>query len=109
MGKPVEVTKDVLDYLTKAVETKKPYTEMAQHLGFCVDTVKRILHREGLVEFEGAKYVIALSSEKHTKTWNRPCMRCKCTKPRPKWQYFCNKCKEHNEQYNGLSKDWDGL
>ena len=47
MGKPVEVTKDVLDYLTKAVETKKPYTEMAQHLGFCVDTVKRILHREG--------------------------------------------------------------
>jgi len=109
MGKPVKVTQVTLNYLKSAVKEKKPYTEMALHLGFCVDTVKRILHREGLAEFEGAKYVIALSSDKHTKTWNRPCMRCKTTKPRPKWQYFCNKCQEYNQQYNGLSKDWESI
>tara|TARA_Y100001970_G_scaffold145912_1_gene179143 strand:+ start:18387 stop:18707 length:321 start_codon:yes stop_codon:yes gene_type:complete len=94
MGKPVKVTKSDLAYLAKALKQNKPYTEMARHLGICVDTVKRILHREGLAEFDGAKYVVALSSDKHMKMWERPCMKCKCTKPRPKWQYICTKCKE---------------
>ena len=103
MGKPVKVTQETLTYLANALEKKKPYTEMARHLGICVDTVKRILYREGLAEFEGAKYGIALSSDRNMKMWERPCMRCKSTKPRPKWQYVCNKCKEkYKEDYS-----WD--
>ena len=82
MGKPVKITDADLKYLANALQENEPYTEMARHLNICVDTVKRILQREGLAEFEGAKYVIALSSEKHQKMWSRPCMKCKDTKPR---------------------------
>jgi IS30 family transposase len=106
LGKPVKVSKGDLQYLANALKEKKPYTEMARHLNICVDTVKRILQREGLAEFEGAKYVVALSNTKNTKYWNRPCMKCKTTKTRPKWQYFCDKCTEINEQYSGLPKEW---
>ena len=63
MGKPVKITDADLKYLANALQENKPYTEMARHLNICVDTVKRILQREGLAEFEGAKYVIALSSD----------------------------------------------
>jgi len=97
MGKPVKITDADLKYLANALQENKPYTEMARHLDICVDTVKRILQREGLAEFEGAKYVIALSSEKHQKMWSRPCMKCKDARPRPKWQYICNKCKDKHK------------
>ncbi len=107
MGKPVVVTKDDIKYLANALKKKRPYTEMARHLGVCVDTVKRILQRESLKDFDGAKYVVALSSENFVKMWNRPCMKCKDDKTRPKWQYICNKCKEHNAQHSSsLGDDW---
>ena len=34
------------------------YSDMAQRIGCCVDTLKRILVREGLQEFDGAKYQV---------------------------------------------------
>lgn len=107
MGKPVNVTKKDIEYLADALKNKRPYTEMARRLGVCVDTVKRILQREGLKDFDGAKYVVALSSENNVVMWRRPCMKCKDDKPRPKWQYICNKCKELNAQHSGaLGDEW---
>ena len=48
----------------------------------CVDTLKRILVREGLRDFEGAKYVVARKVT--VAMWERPCMDCKSTELRPK-------------------------
>jgi len=66
------------------------HKELADEVGCCVDTLKRILHREGLQFFKGAKYVAI--NENPLKMWDRPCIRCKCTKPRPKNQYICSRC-----------------
>jgi hypothetical protein len=70
---------------------------MADHLNVCVDTLKRILVREGIADFSAAKYVIANSEITKTETWHRPCMNCGSTRPRPKWQYTCNACKKNRD------------
>jgi IS30 family transposase len=106
MGKSVVVTKSDINYLVKALKQKLPYTEMARRLGICVDTVKRILQREGLKDFDGAKYVVSLSSSRKTELWKRPCIRCRDDQPRPKWQYICKKCTEYNEQHNNNGDYW---
>ena len=105
MGKPVVVTPYDIEYLTDALKDELPYTQMARRLGICVDTVKRILQREGLRDFEGAKYVVALSSSRNIVMWDRPCIKCKNDQPRPKWQYICRKCTEYNEQHNNIAGD----
>ena len=74
-------------------------------MGVCVDTLKRILQREGLAEFDAAKYAVSLSFDTQ-QTWVRPCMRCKDETPRPKWQYICDRCKERNEAYSGVDEEW---
>lgn len=71
---------------------KKPFTEIAKRLGCCVDTLKRILVREGLREFDGAKY--QLRRDRAGQTWNRPCMSCGNTDTRPKQWFFCKACRK---------------
>jgi hypothetical protein len=66
-------------------------TEAARRLDVCVDTLKRILVREGLRDFEGAKYVVARKVT--VAMWERPCMDCKSTELRPKNWYYCKKCR----------------
>lgn len=66
------------------------HQQLAERIGCCVDTMKRILMREGLQYFEGAKYVTV--KENTLKMWTRPCMRCGCEKLRPKNKYICSTC-----------------
>jgi IS30 family transposase len=84
-------TKQQLAWL-RANLNRMSYTKMAEELGVCVDTLKRILVRHNIAHFESAKY--AQSQRSTVKTWNRPCMNCGCTRTRPKWKYICSPCKE---------------
>ncbi len=92
----IEPSESELAWLEDAVAEGLPYSKMAAHMGCCTDTLKRILHREGIVEFEGAKYQ-SRTLDKPV-MWDRPCMRCKDETPRPKWQYFCARCSDLNER-----------
>lgn len=71
------------------------YSTLAKRFGCHTDTLKRILVREGLQDFTGAKY--ALPANSHTLMWNRPCMACGDDKPRPKGLYFCDSCRDKLE------------
>jgi hypothetical protein len=90
MPRVVSVTPEQVEWL-RANHTRLMQTEMAAHIGCCVDTLKRILVRHGIVDFGGAKYCVADRSHR-PKTWNRPCMRCKSTASRPRNQYICDTC-----------------
>lgn len=68
---------------------EQTYTGMAKRIGCCVDTLKRILVREGLQEFEGAKYQVRAKQE----MWTRPCVKCNSKQVRPKNHYFCKPCR----------------
>ena len=68
------------------------YTDLAAHIGCCVDTLKRILVREGLQEFDGAKYQVRRDFDE--KFWERPCMSCKTPEKRPKNWFFCRACRK---------------
>jgi IS30 family transposase len=85
------LTNQERDLLRYMLDNKYTYRAMAQRVGVCTDTLKRILMREGIAEFEGAKYAVAPA--KSEKTWSRPCIKCRTTTPRPKWQYICDPCK----------------
>ncbi len=100
MPRIIELTSTQIGYMRDAVKRRVPYSEMAAHLDMCVDTLKRKLHQQGIIEFEGAKYQRPI--EEFVLTWNRPCMRCKCTESRPKNQYICGRCKEVTAEINGL-------
>ena len=67
------------------------YKFMAGQIGCCVDTLKRILVREGLQEFDGAKY--ELPRDHKVAQWERPCMSCGSTEKRPKFWFFCRSCR----------------
>lgn len=86
----VEITDDNMNWLSKH-HADVTLTEAAHKLNVCVDTLKRILVREGLRDFEGAKYVVARKVT--VAMWNRACMDCGCTKTRPKNWYYCKKCR----------------
>lgn len=105
MGKARKISASERKYLAKSLEDKKPYTEMAVRMGVCVDTLKRILQREGLATFEAAKYAVSMSYEE-PQTWERPCLKCRDATPRPKWQYLCERCTERNNQYTGVDEEW---
>ena len=66
------------------------YSDLARRVGCCVDTLKRILVREGLQEFDGAKYQVRRDFSANT--WTRPCMSCRSTEERPKNWFFCKSC-----------------
>jgi rRNA maturation endonuclease Nob1 len=90
MPRHVELSSTDEDYL-KQNHTTLSYNQMADDIGCCTDTLKRILVRLGLQEFDGAKY--QLRREADLKTWTRPCMGCGSEKKRPKNHYFCKACR----------------
>jgi hypothetical protein len=92
-----------LAYLRQAMQDTRPYQEMADHLHVCIDTLKRILMREGLASFSAAKYVLAQSEITKREMWNRPCLSCGSTKLRPRWIYVCSNCKKNRDD-SGLDE-----
>jgi len=90
MPKHIILTQEQEEWLEENCETLS-YADQARHIGCCVDTLKRILMRRGLVFFDGAKFATAASE--HVEMWSRPCMNCGCTKKRHKWSYVCDSCK----------------
>lgn len=95
------LTEEQLSYLTKAVAAKVHPKEMAQVIGVHVDTLKRILDRNGLVPAFSEKHMASLSEKKaKCGLWQRPCMKCKSTKPRPVNQYVCDACKRSIKSHN---------
>jgi hypothetical protein len=92
MPRVVQVSAKDLDWLRKNHQTQS-YPAMAKRLGCCVDTLKRILVRESLQEFDGAKYQIKEKVDA-AKLWTRPCMKCGQAEERPKFWYFCRSCRK---------------
>jgi hypothetical protein len=90
MPRTFSASADQLDWLRSQIASRKTYTEMAQTLGICTDTLKRLLHKHNIVSFDGAKYQVKRDAD--TSTWTRPCSSCKDTTPRPKWRYYCRPC-----------------
>jgi len=86
------VIKADIEQLKRNWAAQMPLKQMASEVGCCVDTLKRILNREGIAIFPAAKY--QTSKRQRQQVWERPCLSCGSKKPRPKWQYICNKCKE---------------
>ena len=93
MPRRVTISRVQMDWL-HSHHARTTYAQMARKLGVNVDTLKRILQREGLREFEGAKY--QLSRENTTAMWDRPCMACGDTKSRPRHWYYCVDCRLAN-------------
>lgn len=98
MPKKCLVTQSDIDWL-RSHHTSLPYTAMAKRLNMCVDTLKRVLAREGIQEFDAAKYVVAPKLQ--LQMWTRPCTGCRSPERRPKWTYFCSRC----QRRHGLSSD----
>lgn len=96
------LTNSERDLLEWMLDEGYTYRSMAERFDVCTDTLKRILMREGLAEFEGAKYAVAPS--KSEQMWTRPCIKCRTTEPRPKWQYICDSCK--SDEHSGLPDSW---
>lgn len=92
MGARVKVSKTELRWLKRATKRNVPYTIMAARIGCHTDTLKRILMRHGLASFSSAKYQVSRTALDKRNRWRRPCLRCKCTRPRPRFQYICNAC-----------------
>jgi len=90
LPRTVEISAADRDWLRKN-HTTQSYDAMARRLGCCTDTLKRILVRMELQEFDGAKYQVR--REAVVKTWTRPCMKCGSEKKRPKNHYFCDPCR----------------
>lgn len=91
MPRVVRVSDTDMDWLRDNHDAHS-YSDMAQRIGCCVDTLKRILVREGLQEFDGAKYQVCRDFEEAQ--WTRPCMSCGCKKTRPKNWFFCRPCRK---------------
>ncbi len=90
MPKVVVMTIEKVGWL-KDHHEEHSYTELARHFNCCVDTLKRILMREGIEYFDGAKYQV----KRHAgiKNWSRPCISCGNEKSRPCSWYFCVPCR----------------
>lgn len=92
MPRPVVIPAGKMAWLYKN-HKRKSYAEQARYLKINVDTLKRILVRERLQEFEGAKY--QLPRDHDLKTWERPCLICDDRTPRPKWHFYCTQCRKN--------------
>ena len=87
----VELTEDDRNWLRER-HWQETYPDMAQRIGCCVDTIKRILVREGLQEFDGAKYQV--KRHNHVRQWTRPCLDCQSTELRPRMWFYCTPCRK---------------
>lgn len=107
MSRRFELSKQQLEWLSDNFED---YTnaDLAREIGCCVDTLKRILVRNDIAYFPGAKYHYRAKP----KVWHRPCTNCGCTEERPKFQYRCDKChaREQAPEYDwndeNSNEDW---
>jgi hypothetical protein len=90
LPRKIKLSEETRQWL-KANHAQLTISELSRVLGCCDDTTKRILMRENLRFFSGAKFVISRSRTEQN-AWRRPCLRCACTKPRPKNQYICDSC-----------------
>lgn len=88
MPKVTRLTDEQLKWLAE-VHERYSFVAMANHIGCHVDTLKRILAREGLREFDGAKYTPAAKIDE----WDRPCIQCGSTERRPKNWFMCSDCR----------------
>lgn len=86
------ISADQIEWLRHQNNIGMSYKDMASHVGVCTDTLKRILHRNRIVLFDGAKYQD--NRDVDLKLWSRPCSSCGDTTPRPKWKFFCRPCAE---------------
>jgi hypothetical protein len=93
--------RDLLEWM---LHNDYSYRAMARRFDISSDTLKRILIREGLAEFDGAKYAIVSQEIENLDLWERPCIKCKSSDPRPRWQYVCDNCKP--TESIGLPDDW---
>ena len=103
MAKITSISADQVDWLRRSYpivvqdltkihyERRMTYKTLALRVGVCVDTLKRILVTYHIANFPSEKYATARA--KQHDTWNRPCMICKSTSPRPKNKYICYSCK----------------
>ena len=55
------LTSSERDLMRHMLDNSYTYRAMAKRFDICTDTLKRILMREGMAEFDGAKYAIAPS------------------------------------------------
>lgn len=91
---PIRPTPEQLSHLNDMLAAGDTYVAISRYLGVNVDTLKRILVREGLsTSITAAKYVAA----EEVQMWTRPCMGCKSTAPRPKNLYFCDDCRPEDD------------
>ena len=91
LPKPIQLTSVDLSWLRNN-HTKTTYAVMAEKIGVCVDTLKRILVRQGLQDFDGAKY--QLKRDTDILMWSRPCLDCCDETPRPKMWFYCRECRK---------------
>ena len=98
----IELTPEQLEWLRSAHSLRVHPSLMAIHLGYHIDTIKRLLDRYGIQEALSPKH-ITTSADDHL--WSRPCMRCKTTNPRPRNQYICDRCKQSHETL-GIPDDY---
>ena len=89
-----EPTSEELQWLRENVE-RATYAAMANRLNVCTDTLQRILVRYKIKSFPSEKFLESNTDflRHNQRLWNRPCMICKTTDQRPRWQYVCDKCK----------------
>ena len=99
------ISKEDRQALSEMLDDGYTYKQMAAYMEVCTDTLKRILVREGLANFDGAKYAIAPSHKSQQKIWERKCLKCKKLVTLPKWQYICDRCTAINESI-GLHDDY---
>lgn len=93
MSRKVQLSKDDLSWL-QSEHSSNSHAEIAARLGVCVDTAKRILMRENLQYFPGAKY----QTKPKPKTWTRGCIVCGNTELRTMYQYKCDACTEREAE-----------
>ncbi len=107
MTKKIVLNQRQRQLLKRQLRRNEPYTDMAASIGCCVDTLKRILHREDLRRFDGAKYAVSPSNRNNASTWCRPCLACGDDAPRARWQYLCLVCKKKNDSnWSGIDEDY---
>lgn len=103
MKKKAELTPDQLDWLRQAHKDRMKPESMASHLGYHVDTIKRLLDRHGIHIALSSKHI---TTDQPEPQWNRPCNICKCTESRPKFQYTCTPCKRNTRHLQSVHESF---
>lgn len=103
MPRSFPVTDEVRKYLAESKVAKTPYRVQAATLGCCIDTLKRMLVRCGLIDLQSAKY--QLSVRFRTQYWERPCLGCQSSERRAKGLFFCSRCRAHQKEMGSFVDD----